>query len=206
LTEGVQLQRNITCPCGKPFRSFRAIGMHARHCELCTEEARFWLMVDKSAGPDGCWLFLGFIKWDGYGWVQRIGRHMTAHRYAWILANGEPQNGEHIMHSCDRPACCNPAHLSLGTHQDNMQDRTIKLRHVYGERGRRNKLSRDQVEAIRAEYHYDPRHKISNAGELAAKYGVGRGAITSIISGRNWAIRKPAPILHPERVRPRRQS
>lgn len=91
----------------------------------------FWLKVDK-AGPGGCWLYTGFRKWDGYGWLARYFngkvRYLTAHRYSWILANGPVPDGLHVLHKCDVPACCNPAHLFLGTHQDNMKDRKAKGR------------------------------------------------------------------------------
>lgn len=94
--------------------------------------ARFWAKVDK-AGPGGCWLYMGFRKWDGYGWVSRSAgdrkyRWLTAHRYAWILTHGEPADGLHIMHTCDVPACCNPSHLRLGTHLENMADMRAKGR------------------------------------------------------------------------------
>lgn len=92
----------------------------------------FWAKVDKSAGPDGCWPYLGFRKWDGYGWIQRYidgkPKNMTSHRFAWILTNGIPDDGMHILHRCDNPPCCNPAHLFLGTHQDNMKDKQAKGR------------------------------------------------------------------------------
>jgi hypothetical protein len=84
--------------------------------------AAFWAMVDKGPHPKGCWLYMGFRKWDGYGWLSRLGRYMTAHRYAWILTHGEPPKGAHILHQCDNAPCCNPAHLRLGTHAENMAE------------------------------------------------------------------------------------
>ena len=92
----------------------------------------FWAKVDKSAGPTGCWPYMGFRKWDGYGWIQRYidnkPKNMTAHRFAWILTNGQPEDGMHLLHTCDNPPCCNPAHLRLGTHAENMAEMGAKGR------------------------------------------------------------------------------
>jgi hypothetical protein len=92
----------------------------------------FWLKVDKDPHPKGCWLYTGFIKWDGYGWLARKHggriRYMTAHRYAWILTHGEPPKGLQVLHKCDNPPCCNPDHLWLGTHAQNHADKTAKGR------------------------------------------------------------------------------
>lgn len=110
----------------------------------------FWLKVDKT-GPGGCWLYTGFKKWDGYGWLARKHngriRYMTAHRYAWILTHGDPAKGLSIMHLCDVPACCNPAHLKLGTHADNMADMAAKGRS--GNKEKANVLWPDRVRPTR---------------------------------------------------------
>ena len=114
--------------CGQVFSSFGARANHAKYARNCTPEMRFWGRVDKSGGKKSCWLYQGFRKWDGYGWLCYKGRYMTAHRRAWTLVFGEPQVGKQVLHRCDNPPCCNPAHLWLGTHEDNMHDRTAKGR------------------------------------------------------------------------------
>ena len=99
--------------------------------------ALFWQKVDLSK-PNGCWPYKGFRKWDGYGWLQRYidgkPKNLTAHRYAWILTHGQPPEGMHILHTCDNPPCCNPAHLRLGTHDENMADMKAKGRNSKGYR------------------------------------------------------------------------
>lgn len=132
-------------------------GSMTAHFNTCGTEqgARlFWGKVDKDAGPDGCWLYMGFRKWDGYGWLARHirgkMRYVTAHRYAWMLTHGEPADGLHIMHQCDNPPCCNPAHLKLGTHQENMADMAAKGRSNAGHpKDRKPKLWPDRVRPVK---------------------------------------------------------
>jgi hypothetical protein len=85
---------------------------------------RFWSKVDKSAGPEACWPWMGGMS-GRYGKYYPAGRHSgeLAHRYALMVATGPPQpEAPHALHSCDNPPCCNPAHLHWGTHQQNMQE------------------------------------------------------------------------------------
>lgn len=52
-----------------------------------------------------------------------------AHRLAWELANNELiPKGMIVRHKCDRPLCINPAHLELGTYQDNYNDMVARGR------------------------------------------------------------------------------
>lgn len=128
----------VKSPCGETFKNYNGLAMHSRYCQVCTLEAIFWARVDKSAGQDRCWIYNGFRKWDGYGWLARKQpdgktKYMTSHRYAWILTHGEPEAGKCILHTCDNPPCCNPAHLYLGTQKDNSDDkmRRGRFRHRY---------------------------------------------------------------------------
>ena len=65
----------------------------------------------------------------GYGTFGFDGKVRKAHRVAYILTFGEIPEGHHILHSCDNPACVNPAHLRPGTRADNMQDALKRGRH-----------------------------------------------------------------------------
>ena len=65
---------------------------------------------------------------DGYGIVTLFNYKMRAPRFAWIVTNGPLPKGRIILHRCDNPPCCNPDHLSLGTHSDNMRDMAAKGR------------------------------------------------------------------------------
>ncbi len=86
----------------------------------------FWTYVDKR-GPTDCWPWTRQIDREGYGRAQSKD-DVLAHRHAWKLSKGPIPKGLHVLHRCDNPACCNPKHLWIGTHQDNMNDRQKKGR------------------------------------------------------------------------------
>lgn len=60
---------------------------------------------------------------DGYGQMHFEGKRHRLHRVVWAASNGPIPKGMCILHSCDRPACFNLDHLSLGTTQENTRQR-----------------------------------------------------------------------------------
>jgi hypothetical protein len=146
-----------------------------------TFEERFWQKVDKS---NDCWVWTSATWGSGYGffWVGGKKRSEFAHRVSWSLANDSSvPPGLVVMHSCDNKLCVNPAHLSLGTAQDNKDDSVSKRRHAFGARnGGGVKLNEDAVRDIRSERGKVPRRL------LAQRYGVHEGTIKSVWSGRTW--------------------
>lgn len=102
-----------------------------------SEEERFWSKVDRSG--DGCWEWQAKSRSPfGYG-VMRIGgtpgRLVGAHRLAWQYTNGPIPEGLCVLHDCDNPPCCNPAHLHLGTKGDNATEKVERGRAVTWKNG-----------------------------------------------------------------------
>lgn len=94
---------------------------------------RFWSRVDQSGGPDVCWPWTAMRDKDGYGRVKVQGGTMRAHRLARSLTDGRVPHGLLVLHACDNPPCCNPAHLRAGTDLDNKADMVARGRQTSGD-------------------------------------------------------------------------
>lgn len=92
----------------------------------------FWSLVDCSAGPGACWEWQGKRDRRGYGVFYACLGETKAFRIAYRLTKGDIETGKVILHSCDNPPCCNPNHLSQGTHLENMLDKITKGRQWRG--------------------------------------------------------------------------
>ena len=112
----------------------------------------FWRNVDVGP-PDKCWNWLR-STFNHYGQLTTNSPYgRRAHRVAYILTYGEIPKGLSVRHTCDNKLCCNPKHLVLGSHKDNMRDMTERNRQAKGEKQGSSKLSSVQVLAI----YFDPR-------------------------------------------------
>ncbi len=149
---------------------------------------RFWAKVDKT---DGCWDFTDLS--NGYGRMRiggKKGKHYLAHRLSYIIHHPLTIDlMEHpdicVCHRCDNPKCVNPAHLFLGSQQDNHRDMVSKGR-IADKRGEKHhlvKLTEQQVREIRTRY--------AEGGitqkELSYEYGVRSEHINKLIHRKCWS-------------------
>ncbi len=167
--------------------------------------ARFMNKVDQTSNPDGCWLWTGGFFKNGYAAFYANGKMHRASRFIVEVAQGVIPDGLMALHTCDNRRCVNPAHLYVGTREQNTQDardrdrfasgdrngmRTNPDRHVSklhpermarGERANKSGLTDDDVRQIRAAYQCGTTLKA-----LGAQYGITYQAIQKIIQRRSW--------------------
>jgi predicted DNA-binding protein (UPF0251 family) len=140
----------------------------------------------------GCWLFTGAVKGFGYGIVgtgRRGEPNDRAHRITFRHFCGEIPAGMFVCHECDVPSCCNPDHLFLGSHQDNVNDMMKKGRnsqpprnpHVVGSVHPGAKLNEEQVVVIRDMY-----LRGSTQKDLSRQYGVARQTISKVVNNKRF--------------------
>ncbi len=146
-------------------------------CARCLHD-RFWSDVEKT---DGCWLWQGGTRGDGYGLIHFNGTQHRAHRVSWEMHYGPVPNGLYVCHHCDTRRCIRPDHLFLGTHSDNMKDAATKG-HQSGERNNAAKLTWQDIEKIRGEYRP---WKITQEN-IAERFGIARSNVSRIVNGKAW--------------------
>ncbi len=82
--------------------------------------------INKSS-ENGCWEWTAGTR-RGYGWLCVKNVAVSAHRFAYEHFIGKIPDNMFCCHHCDNKLCCNPDHLFIGTHSDNMQDMLTKNR------------------------------------------------------------------------------
>ena len=176
---------------------------------------RFLKHIPDKQNENGCLEWIGSRTKGGYGTFYLGGGRAhpfttTAHRVAWMLDHGPIPVGYSVLHYCDNPPCVQISHLFLGNQTDNIADARAKGRLATGARhglhkhpeaaarGARHgsathpervargaqsgtaKLTDTDVMEIRRSWRYLSRK------QLAGKYGVCKGLIHVILSGKGW--------------------
>ncbi len=157
---------------------------------------RFWSKINVHGATQShvphlgnCWEWTGARNDRGYGQLRFGKRVLYAHRLMWEHAHGSPP-GDVVMHLCDNPGCVRPEHLRAGTLADNARDCFAKGRarglltheRVRGEKNHVAKLTRDDVETIRAE----PCVRGSGV-RLARRFGVSTAVISKVRLRQTWS-------------------
>lgn len=136
-----------------PTDVFKQVNMHGGDTNVC------WEWTGKTNAKDG----------RPYFTVE--GKRRPSYSYVLELHSGEKPERKMVTHSCDNRVCCNPYHLSWGTHQSNMDEMVERNRHG---------LPATVVRSIRKLLQEGRSHS-----SIAELYGVSREAITAINNKRS---------------------
>lgn len=187
------------CPCGNPSRAKKG-GL----CNACRQRAtrerqgvthkrsgrvppprdlaRFISKVGPVDPETGCQEWTGGRVNGKYGRFTEDYVPQEAHRLAYAIEYGEVPEGMWVLHSCDNPPCCNPAHLRLGGNTENVADRVARGRGLVGQDHPMARLTEQDVLKIRAAVAAG-----EDARAVATKYGLqGRSSVYLVLSGRTW--------------------
>ena len=116
-----------------------------------------------------CWLWTAGTNQDGYGRFRLDGTKVQAHHAAFFLRHGYWP--KYVSHSCDVPACCNPAHLKESTHRENVAECWAKGR------GRTGKYY-EQLSAIKSMLDSGARNR-----DIVNKLGVPNDTVSRVRHG-----------------------
>jgi hypothetical protein len=165
-----------TCKgCGSVFEAY---GLGRGNKGHCSERCRFKAKV-AVCGPNECWEWAGSIS-GGYGTYRYREKTHKAHRVAFAVETGSWPQGV-VMHTCDNPKCCNPAHLRVGTHQENMTDMKQKGRARSGGVGSSCKLAKLNERAVA-----EILSTKMQAKDICSRFGIGKSAAYSVLARRTW--------------------
>lgn len=132
----------------------------------------------------GCWTWQLSLNQFGHGKIRtKNGRRIGAHRFSYERVHGRVPDELFVRHKCDNPSCVNPAHLELGTVQDNNLDMVLRgrCRGAVGERNSHAKVNAYIAEEIR---------NLSSCGldrsVLAKEYRLTYQQVRNIATGKHW--------------------
>jgi len=95
----------------------------------------FEILLDRPAGSNrimgminenNCYVCNSYATDDaGYLMLSVEGKTTRLHRLIYQRLNGVIPDGMEVRHLCHNKKCCNPDHLAVGTHQENMDDNKL---------------------------------------------------------------------------------
>ena len=157
---------------------------------LTLDEVAERIMARSIPEPNsGCWLWEGATnqrpkgsKQPIYASVRLRGRMVKIQRVTYEWANGPIPDGMQVLHRCDVSLCCNPAHLFIGTNDENHADKAAK------DRGKK-RLTLQKAKDI-----HTLRRRGMSQRAIAESFGIDRSIVSRILSGKRRSFAMPAQL------------
>ena len=124
--------------------------------------------------PHGeCLDWVGAIHTCGYGLTRIDGKLWKTHRLAMVL-EGVNIDYVQVHHTCGRPQCCNPSHLTIGHQRDQVAQKVREKRQF-------STLTEEECQEIR---------ELCDSGmyqyEIGAIYGISQAQVSRIKTRQCW--------------------
>jgi hypothetical protein len=170
--------------------SFLSNPPHAK----CLEERLNWYLQQSSTDENGCMIAPRRPKNGGYIQIGYSSKHYYLHilsalqkyKYPITLQYYETFTKENIvLHKCNNSACCNPAHLEVGTGKQGKRQNTIDSRGYH----KGVKLKAQDIPELREIYSDCLEMQWSKTNiykHLGSIYIVSPSTIYDVISGKRW--------------------
>ena len=178
--------------CSRSYISYER-RIHYRS-QFCSRECRYpqllpvpiRLLQKRVIDRNGCWIWQGARTKHGYGQIRLVrgGNPVYVHRLSAMQSLGFiPTSSQWVLHRCDVKLCFNPAHLYLGTRNDNTKDAVIRGHTARVEQNGGARLTVNDVREIRA-----LRRQGNTQQRIADKFGITQGQVSVIVSKKQWAL------------------
>lgn len=157
------------------------------NAKYCSEICYFESSIIKNSITN-CWEWIAGIDSSKRGHAQFNGKRKKAHLFALYLNGIVLEPGMVCRHLCNNSLCCNPDHLKIGTHSENMIDRTV-AGSVSAENNGNALLSNEEAIFI-----YNSKG-ILDVDELTKKFNIGSHIVRNIWNGINYIFATNAPVV-----------
>lgn len=77
-------------------------------------------IVDNIIMTESCWIWTGLKHSAGYGCFGWNNKLLYSHRVSYEIYRGKIPKNTELDHLCRNRICCNPYHLELVTHKENV--------------------------------------------------------------------------------------
>lgn len=135
---------------------------------------------------DGCWEWTGYVQ-HGHPYFIRKPHRVTARRAMYELSVAPIPEQRKLLCKCENPLCINPAHMKVVKAGAILKKayKEGKLS-TYAKRVKISTYQREHNAKLTLEQAREIRESPNKQEYLATVYGVSRGYISHIKSGRKW--------------------